>query len=365
MLRWLWVALIFSCGTANACAMFTISDQNDVLFANNEDYIQAGLMWLVPAAEGRYGRVNFGFDDDFAQGSMNEKGLCFDAAALPKVEWAADPNKKDIDNIAEHIMDTCATVEEAIAQFGIYNSHHLADGQFMFADATGASAVVTWDPQGHLSVVRKQGRHQLITNDRLEWSGLRDQRFVLAQRALQVQEEPSLESCRDTLNAIHQEGEAFTTYSNVFDLKRRRIYLYNMGDFQHVMELDLAEELSKGARTMVLRDLFPESPTPREVKKRPQRQFNTEIEMNEQNLNAFAGKYAIEGELKILLNFAVEAGKLMMTIEEKVVELFPESENGFRFRDTFGTITFHRAEDGRVTGLTMHRPGDAHARRVE
>ncbi len=70
---------------ASACTVFCVVRDGKVLFCNNEDFTKPGFIWLVAAEKGRFGRVNLGFDDGFAQGSMNEKGLAFDATALQKV----------------------------------------------------------------------------------------------------------------------------------------------------------------------------------------------------------------------------------------------------------------------------------------
>ncbi len=52
-----------------ACSVFCVVRAGKVLFCNNEDYIKPGFIWFVPAAEGRFGRVNLGFEDQFAKGA--------------------------------------------------------------------------------------------------------------------------------------------------------------------------------------------------------------------------------------------------------------------------------------------------------
>ena len=118
--------------------MFTLVRDGTVLMGNNEDFVKPGYVWFVPAADGRLGSANFGFKNRFVQGSMNEKGLCFDAAE---------------------------------ALFQEYNCKHLAHSHFMLADASGASMVVEWLPDSGLNIVRREGDYQLITNTRLAESG--------------------------------------------------------------------------------------------------------------------------------------------------------------------------------------------------
>ena len=93
LLALLGAALLCPFGAANACAMFSMVSGDTVLMGNNEDYIKPGYIWFVPAEGETLGRVNFGFSDKFAQGSMNEKGLCFDAAVVGKVPYTPDPAK--------------------------------------------------------------------------------------------------------------------------------------------------------------------------------------------------------------------------------------------------------------------------------
>jgi hypothetical protein len=45
-------------------------------------------------------------------------------------------------------------------------------------------------------------------------------------------------------------------YSNIYDLKKGMIYVYNLRNFKEVVVLDLAEELKKGERRIELPPLF-------------------------------------------------------------------------------------------------------------
>ncbi len=353
--------------SAHACAMFTVvSADGQVLFANNEDYIKPGYVWFVPGEKGKLGRVNVGFEDKFVQGSMNERGLCFDAAALPEVPWSPDPKKKDSKNLLELIMDRCGTVEEALAIFDEYNCKHLATGQFMFADATGASAVVTWDPRGHISIVQRTQPYLLNTNDRLAWSGLRDERFVLAERMLRKDAPPSVERCAEVLAAIRQCGkDAYTSYSNVFEPKTLQLHIYQLGDFENRVTFNLRDELDKGAHRTPVKDLFTSGPKLEEVLAMPRREYPTEVTLAPELLAKYAGTYTgTEPAFTVRITVDATRGLLFQPEGQRVVGLRPESDTGFRFRETFGTLTFKLRADGSVEGLTMHRPGDVFLRRT-
>jgi penicillin V acylase-like amidase (Ntn superfamily) len=348
--------------SAQACAMFTMVSGDTVLMGNNEDFIKPGYVWFVPADDGRLGRVNFGFSDKFAQGSMNEKGLCFDAAVVTEVPWEPDPEKENVDkgtkNLLEHIMNTCGTVEEAIALFETYNCAHLASSQFMLADATGASAVVTWLPDTGLSVVERTGDYLINTNTRLEASQFRCKRYVLAERKLASATAPSVEVARDALDTIHQEGEgAFTSYSNVYDLKNRLSHVYNLANYDEVVTFDLTAELAKGPHRVALKKLFRNSPKLSALRKANRRSYETAIALPTNSLARFSGKYSVM-DGKTSVGIKVEGDILRLVPPDgKAAHLFPESETKFRIREG-GQLTFTLSPDGEVTGFVLHRNGD-------
>jgi len=352
------IILVMALSSAHACSMFTLVRDGAVLFANNEDYVKPGYVWFDPPAEGKLGRVNFGFKDGFAQGSMNEEGLAFDAAQLGEVPWTPDPAKKDVKNLFELIMDTCGTVDEALALFEEYNCKHLSAGQFMLADATGASAVVTWVPETGLSIVRRESDYQLITNTRIAASGFRCERYVLADRVLQRADGEPVSLAKDALKAMHQEGAlAYTSYSNVYDLKARKVHVYNLANYDEVVIFDLAEELAKGKHRSALKDLFAKPGDRRDITKGEQRSFDTRFELPEGALERYAGKYSVN-EGKAVIEITVgEEGLLVDAAKGNPAHLFPESETSFRIVEG-GQFTFKLNPEGEVTGLTIHRNGD-------
>ena len=69
----------------------------------------------------------------------------------------------------------------------------------------------------------------------------------------------SVDSVRDILEAVHQEGANNNTlYSNIFDLRNGVIYLYYWHQYGEIVSLDVKDEISKGAAIVAVRDLFPE-----------------------------------------------------------------------------------------------------------
>ena len=71
-----------------SCTIFTASYGQRTLFGNNEDYTNPETYyWVEPRSDGNYGGVYFGIDFGFVnfipQGGINERGLAYDANALP------------------------------------------------------------------------------------------------------------------------------------------------------------------------------------------------------------------------------------------------------------------------------------------
>jgi hypothetical protein len=353
--------------TSEACSIFTVVRDGQVLMGNNEDYILPGVVWFVPATEGILGRVNVGFDTDFAQGSMNEKGLSFDGAALQPIAWEPDPDKETPPNLIEKIMNECATVAEAIEYFQKYNCPFMKNSQLMFADATGDSAVISWLPEKGLSVVRIDGDHQVVTNNRLEASGYRCQRFVKAEQTLAERKDASLETMTAVMESVHNRGPAaFTSYSTVYDLKNKKMFIYNLANFEEVVELDVLAELAKGSKKYPMRKLFDNSPKLKDIKKGAQRsKWETRITLDSTTLDRYVGSYAPDEAPDIRLRVERENNELrVINPGQPAAHLFPETETQFRVKPDRGQVSFHLDADGTVTGFTLHKQNDQHAKRV-
>lgn len=349
---------------SHACSMFTLVRDGVVLFANNEDYVEPGYVWFTPAEDGKLGRVNFGFKDRFAQGGMNEKGLAFDAATTAEIPWESDPAKKDTKNLLELVMDTCATVDEATALFDQYNCKHLAGGHFMLADATGESIVVSWLPESGLNIVRREGDHQLITNTRLAASGFRCERFVLADRVLRGESGAPVDVAKKALDTIHQRGpQAFTSYSNIYDLIARKVHVFNLANYDEMITLDLAEELAKGEQRHALKDLFQHSPRLKSITSAEPRIYDTRIDLPDDALIPFLGRYSVLDGKTIITIERGEEGLLLNPGTGKPAHLFPESETTFRIIEG-GQIAFTQITAGEVDGFMMYRNGDHRGVRV-
>src|ERR1043166_107931 len=101
----------YSITPSKSCTIFIDANGNKVLVGNNEDYIPTlnTFLWVRPHTKNNNGYVFWGFEEKYPEGGMNEKGLFYDAAALPqKVDLKKDPNKKDFDGyIVEKVLQEC------------------------------------------------------------------------------------------------------------------------------------------------------------------------------------------------------------------------------------------------------------------
>ena len=263
----------------SACTIFTVSSGDKVLFGNNEDWSNPNTyIWFELPKEGKFGGVFVGFDDFLSQGGMNEYGLCFDVNALPQMTLTYHPDLLFSRGwIVKYLIDNCKNVSQVISMAQDYNWGSSMAYQVHFADAYGEAVVISPGTDGELNFTRKiTGDGSLVsTNFNLGyptngWTPC--WRYPLATRMLEeIDHEDNLtvNSLRDILDATHQEGTYATRYSNIFDLKSRDIYIYQNYLFHDVVRLNLDEELAKGSEEYVLiSDLFSQS-NPQEIQEAP------------------------------------------------------------------------------------------------
>lgn len=243
---------------ACACTGFLATGGGAVLAGNNEDYNNPNTrMWVYPPGAGALGRIYFGFDDMNPQGGVNEKGLFYDGFALGILAVTSSTLKPPPFNICDRAMSTCATVAEVVKLFDGYSRPYLDRAQLFFADATGDSVII----EGN-SMVRKKGAFQVVTNFRQSQPGAGRQscdRFRIASEMLESHPQPDVALCRGILDACHQECDYPTLYSQVYDLKNRKIHLYHFHNFENEVVIDIAAELKIGRHLRILPEMFPET----------------------------------------------------------------------------------------------------------
>lgn len=249
---------------ADACTAFMISDGENVLVGNNEDYkIPYTRVWFVPAENEQYGRVYFGYDNWSPQGGMNDQGLFFDFFATKKLEIKLSKEKPKFPGpMIDTMLAEYATVEEVLDMFGQYNIDWMTKIQMFIVDKSGDAAIIEGD-----EVIRKSGSYQVVTNFRLskvaedqrpcKWPAWSCSRYKKAERMLTESGTANVAHFRDILKATYRDNViARTLYSNIYDLKKGLVYLYYLHNFDNEVVLDLSEELKKGRHYYELPSLF-------------------------------------------------------------------------------------------------------------
>jgi len=246
------------------CTVVYAADDDMALAGKNEDW--NGLfakVHLIPASEGKLGRVYFGFDVvRLPQGGMNERGLFFDGASAEEVQVPKDPDKPDHGHemgLIFKAMEECSTVKEVLGYFERYDHSGKWQGQYLVGDRFGNSAII--EP---LTVIRKTGRYQAITNFLQSKTPLKkstDPRCRLAVSLLEEKRMVSLDLMRRVLSATHWEeysgSMTVTLYSYICDLIRGDVYIYNFHDFDQAVRINLKVELAKGGSIRTIASLFP------------------------------------------------------------------------------------------------------------
>ncbi|MCE7743572.1 MAG: hypothetical protein GPJ52_00400 [Candidatus Heimdallarchaeota archaeon] len=260
---------VISSHIPKSCTIFTATIGEKVYFGNNEDYLyDETYVWLIPSqdryTQGEYKQINgavfFGFDntgdnyvDGFPQGGMNEKGLCFDGNGLPPTPINYTPGYAyPYTHPFYEILWDFSSVNETIEWFSTHYFGANIECQLHFADAAGDAVVVSVDADGNFAFTRINDSTYLVsTNFNLVniangWYPC--YRYNTASSMLEditTEDNLTIEACRDVLDAVHNEGDYRTRYSNVFDLVNQDIYIYHDRNYDSITKLSLVDELAK------------------------------------------------------------------------------------------------------------------------
>ena len=229
---WIAAALLAG-GTARACTIFVLTGTNHTLFCNNEDWSNpATRIWFVPGGSNYYGCVYVGFDNGWAQGGLNTEGLACDWVAGFDDHYDPDATLRTVrGNPTQRMLETCASVEDAIAFYQQYREPGFPRARILVADKTGASVIVG-GVGGKLQVEKAN-----------QCRGFGYGRRTLDEM-LAKSPEPTAASGAKILRACRQKGQYATKYSNIFDLKSGDILIYP-ADANDV-KFNLTAELRKG-----------------------------------------------------------------------------------------------------------------------
>lgn len=355
-----------------SCTVFFAAEGDLVLGGNNEDFwIPFTKLWFLPAEDGKHGRMYVGFDNYFTQGGMNDQGLFFDGLAVTNVTIPDEGKPVYNGNLIDKAMADCATVACAIDIWNTYNRAGTWNGQLLFGDATGDAAII--EP---LDVIRKSDWYLLSTNFYQSTTSPEEAdcwRFKTATEMFQQADGLSVDLFRAILDATHQENTAQTLYSNIYDLKQRVMYLYLFHDFEHVVTINLDDELAKGEHVYDIPALFAPNAAFEKWARYQIDPFEKRIEsLVDANVDPaiyanYAGQYEVAAALGMPFAYVTvsdDAGRLYIDIPGDHMprrELYPQSETDFFHTDWMNSdnfeITFVTDGSGRATQIVFSPDG--------
>jgi hypothetical protein len=230
-----WVLICLVPATIRACTIFILTDSEHALFCNNEDWSNPeSRIWFVPPSDGCIGAVYVGFNDGWAQGGMNTAGLAFDWVAGDIEKWEPEVGLPRVrGNSGQQVLETCSTVEEAIAFYRSHQDLGFFRAKIMLADRSGASVIIG----------ARDGKLSVEKANQCRGFGYGAQTL---NKMLDTETKPSATNGSKILQACVQPGEFATKYSNIFDLISGDIFLFEFAKSGVEIRLNLAAELSKG-----------------------------------------------------------------------------------------------------------------------
>lgn len=340
------LVLALSVGLLEPCTIFTATKDGRTLVGNNEDWENYPTrVWFLTPTEGTNGRVLFGFINGWAQGGMNDQGLFFDWVAGYTTGWARSPDLPDyFDNISEKILEEAATVDEALAICAAFNSEAFSSARMMLVDRLGNSAIVGFE-DGELRVWQADENLQTI-----------GARAETADRMLRADDTVEVERFADILSACRLEGRFQTRYSNVYDLKKGVVYVFDGGGSEHMVELDLRAELEKGSHFYDLRALSEQLSQELKV----DHKTAPAVEISPAVMRAVSETYRGSNKTLKAVRIGVEDGLLYLwpvAGQERRFRLDAGSEDVFYLRSMAGRFTVRRDENGKIIGLLMEQAG--------
>lgn len=242
-----------------ACSAFKITANGKTFVGNNEDAWRINpKLWFVPASAGKYGVVYVGANDVMSQGGINEKGLMYDGFSIMPKEDKPDGTDYAPKELLREIMETCATVAEVKEKLKPYNRYFFTHGMLFMVDKNGDYLVIEPD-----TIVEGNDPKFILTNfcpsitaekdvpQKRYWRG---KTFLDSRRAADL---TTALGMMDTMSECREKMGDGTMYTSLYDLDSGNIYLYFYHDYTQEVKLNIAEELAKGERKILISDLFP------------------------------------------------------------------------------------------------------------
>jgi predicted choloylglycine hydrolase len=166
---------------------------------------------------------------------INEKGLSIDCASNNEEYFWQEPYPDEpavfSGHMARIVMDTCATVDEAVALIGSVRVWFPNEGlHWIIADAAGNSAVIEFDLDRKMVVIDRPGPYELMTNTALQ----KGEEYVTGNCWRYQRAKPMLDAgiagSGDMLNMMSQirptSGGGRTLWTSIMDLNSRTFEVY-------------------------------------------------------------------------------------------------------------------------------------------
>lgn len=242
---------------ADACTIFSKSDEDTSLMGNSEDYNKQGFMTVTTSSEGNFGMITFSFADNYVQGGINEYGLAIDGTgAINEMPMVSDSEKTTFeDNIIEELLKKCKNVDEVINLCDQYNLPVLKIAHIMVADALGNSVIIELGKDGYTEYLTKEGNWQVLTNFNISNPSIGYypcDRFEKASEMLPVIK-PEIWDTVKVLDAVKTAG---TKYSQIYDCKNKTFHLFLNGNYKMALVFDVEKMLENGNNKYRLKKLF-------------------------------------------------------------------------------------------------------------
>jgi tetratricopeptide (TPR) repeat protein len=257
-----WLCAIVGCAVAPAfaCTIFVTEGQGHVLVGNNEDDSpgQHSYFWFRPHRS--IGYVLWGHNAERPEGGMNDKGLFFDAAALPTpIPIHKVGGRHDLTRYAvEPVLKRCATVAQALEYLSRFNLVWQEKAQIFLADASGDAAIV----HPNYIIRGRANTHLALTNHRLDIEAATCWRRDLANTLLSSPVPHDAALVHKILDDTAQTDLGNSTlYSLAIDLSVGRLTFFLDRRFGTPVDMNLADELREGARVVDMATLVPPSLT--------------------------------------------------------------------------------------------------------
>lgn len=350
------------------CTVVYGADEKHAFGGNNEDSQDPKTMvWFLPAEDGDFGRILFGYEQFVWQGGMNDQGLFFDAMVGDQMIHVPQGDKERYPgSLPSKALASCADVPCVIQLFEDYHAYDDWVFQFMFGDAHGKSVII--EP----NVIQEGGApFQVATNFYQSLTDIKTCRFCTrywtARNLFEKGESLTVEVMRDIMDAVHLEDDYPTQYTTIYDLKQGLIYLYHFHNYTDVVVFDLDEELAKGYHAQSLIELFPENPDflewaqPELDRIASLREAYTTVELGPIFYLPLLGDYIVPEGLdapSAYYSIDIEHGGLVLKMlpDKAWLELEPTSETEFFHASGISQfeITFLSDENGDVNSFNYH-----------